>query len=162
MHDTRRIDDHQLPEDCGLRRKRGSVFQYVLERQIVVPRNCDPVCKGPHLLANLLLPVLFDGGSADHHCHIFGFRQYPQDILEGSEIVDRDRNNGVIRGKNGIPNSALVHHRKHHGSRGKELLPMPLDKGGRRRADAHNQVERPLGKEGTEVFDERAFRVFIA
>ena len=39
---------------------------------------------------------------------------------------------------------------------------MPLDKGSRRRADAHNQVELPFGEKGMEVFDEWAFRVFIA
>jgi hypothetical protein len=162
MHHTRRIDDHQLPEDCGTRWKRGSMLQYVQKWQIIIPRNCNPMCERPHLIADLVAPVFFDGGSPDNNCHIPGVRQHPQDILEGRKIVDRDRNYGVIRGKNGILNSTLIHYRKHHRSCGKELLPMPLDKGGRRRADAHNQVERPFGKEDTEVLDEWALRVFIA
>ena len=38
---------------------------------------------------------------------------------------------------------------------------MPLHEGGRGRADAHNQVERVFGKQGTQILDERSFSVFI-
>ena len=93
---------------------------------------------------------------------MFGVRQYLQDILDRTQIVDSDRDNGVIGGEIGILNATLVHCREHHGGGGKELLPVPLDKAGRRRADAHNQVERSLGIEGTEILDERSLWIFIA
>ena len=117
---------------------------------------------GSNFLGDLFLPELFNGRSTDHHRHIFGIRQHPQDILKGSKIVDPDRNNGVIGRERGKLNSALVHGREHHRGIGKELLPVPLDEGGRRRADAHNQVERMFGKKRTQILDERSFRVFIA
>ena len=40
-------------------------------------------------------------------------------------------------------------------------MPMPLHEGGRRRANAHNQVERMFGKQCTEILNERSFRVLI-
>src|SRR5262249_28106263 len=83
-------------------------------------------------------------------------------MLDGGTIVDRDRDDCVVWGKVGILASALIHCREHHGRGGKEVLSVPLDKGGRGRADADNQVERSFGKEGAEVFDERTFRVLIA
>ena len=41
-----------------------------------------------------------------------GVRQHLQDVLDGSTIVDRDRDDGVIFGKNGILNTSLVNDRK--------------------------------------------------
>ncbi len=73
-----------------------------------------------------------------------------------------DRDNSVIRGKNGILNATLFHRREHHGRGGKELLSIALDKGDRGRAEAHNQVDRAFGMESTEIFDERSLRIFIA
>ena len=64
--------------------------------------------------------------------------------------------------RSGILNATLFHRREHHGGVGKELLPVPLDKGGRGRADADDQVERLFGKERTQILDERSLRVFIA
>jgi hypothetical protein len=61
-----------------------------------------------------------------------------QDILDRTQIVDSDRNNGVIGGEIGILNATLVHCREHHRGGGKELWPVPLNKAGRGRADAHN------------------------
>ena len=98
--------------------------------------------KGFTSLAISSPPELFNGRSADHHCHMFGVRQYLQDILDRSQIVDSDRDNGVIGGEIGILNATLVHCREHHWGGGKELLPVPLNKAGRGRADAHDQVER--------------------
>ena len=109
VRETRRVDHHQLPEDRRSRRKRSGVFQYILEGQIVVPCKSNPVCQGLHLVADFLLPILFNGRITDHHCYIFGVRQSPEDVLEGRKIVDRDRDNGVTLGKNGIPNATLVH-----------------------------------------------------
>ena len=57
----------------------------------------------------------------------------------------RDRDDGVIRSQIGILNATLLHGREHHGSVGKELLPVALDKGDCGRAEAHNQVERAFG-----------------
>jgi hypothetical protein len=75
----------------------------------------------------------------------------------------RERDNGVIRSKNGILNATLFRCREHHGGGDKELLPVALDKGDRRRADGHNQVERAFGMEGTEILDDEwSVRVFIA
>src|SRR5262245_2087210 len=37
VHNTCRINVHQVPEDCGLRWKRGGVFQYFFKRKITVP-----------------------------------------------------------------------------------------------------------------------------
>jgi hypothetical protein len=37
-----------------------------------------------------------------------------------------------------------------------------LDKGDSGRAEAHNQVERAFGMQGTEILDEWSLRVFIA
>ena len=52
-----------------------------------------------------------------------------------------DGNDGVIRSKVGILNSSLFHRRKHHGGRGKELLPVTMNKGDCGSAEAYNQVE---------------------
>ena len=84
VHDTRRIDRHQLPEDGRVRWKGGGVFEYVFERQIIVPGKRNPVFQGLHLLGYLLPPELFNGRSADHHRHMFGVRQHAQDILDGA------------------------------------------------------------------------------
>ena len=73
-----------------------------------------------------------------------------------------DRNYGVIRSQNRKLNSALVHGGKYHRRCRKELLPVPLDKGGRRRADANNQIRWSLGKERAQIFDKCGFRIFIA
>ena len=43
VHNTRRIDRHQLPENGRVRWKGGGVFEYVFERQSIVPSKCNPV-----------------------------------------------------------------------------------------------------------------------
>ena len=73
-----------------------------------------------------------------------------------------DRDDGVIRSQIGILNATLLHRREHHGRVGEELLPVALDKGDSGRAEAHNQVERAYGMQGTEILDEWSLRVFIA
>ena len=42
------------------------------------------------------------------------------------------------------------------------MLPVPLDKAGRGRADAHNQVGLTFRMESTKVLGEWNFRVFVA
>src|SRR5215510_4985536 len=161
VHNASRIDDHQLPEDRGPRRQCGGSLQYVVERQIVGPGKFNAVCEGLRLSAYLFQPEFFNGRGTDHYRYIFCVRQYAQDILDGGKIVDPNRDNRVIRGKNGITNPTLFDRGKHHGRSGKELLPMPLNKGSRGRSDAHNQVQRPLGMESAQVLNERDLRIFI-
>ena len=71
VHDTGRIDDHQLPEDRGMRRQRRGLFQNVVERQIIGPRKCDAVGKRRYFPADFLLPKLFNGRGADDHHDMF-------------------------------------------------------------------------------------------
>jgi hypothetical protein len=61
-----------------------------------------------------------------------------------SKIVDPHCDDRIIGRESGIGNATLLDGGKHHGSVGKETLPMALDKGGGRRADADDQVERVL------------------
>ena len=160
VHDARRIDRHQLPEDCRVRWEGSRALEYVFERQIIVPCKCNSVFQGLYLPGYLLPPKLFDGRSSDHHRHILGVRQHSQDILDGAKIVDSDRHNGVVGGESGIFNATLVHCREHHGGAGKEILTVSLNKRRRRRADAHNQVGRLFAIEGTEIRDERRLQKF--
>jgi hypothetical protein len=51
MHDTRRINVHQMPEDRGLRWKRSRVFQYLFKRKLIVPSECNA------LVMSLALPA---------------------------------------------------------------------------------------------------------
>ena len=88
--------------------------------------------------------------------------QYTQDVLDGRRIVDGNRHDGIVFGKNGILNPALVYHREQHGCCGEELFAMPLDKRGRRRADADDQIKWPVGEDRIEILDERAFGIFVA
>ena len=64
------------------------------------------------------------------------------------------RDDRVVLGQVRINEPPPLHRRKHHGGCGKELSPVTLDESGRRRADAHDEVERVLGEEGLEVVDE--------
>ena len=43
VHDTRRINVHQMPEDRGLWWKRSRVFQYVFKRKFIVPYECKAI-----------------------------------------------------------------------------------------------------------------------
>ena len=91
-------------------------------------------------------PKFFYWRSTDHHCHSFGVRQHSYYVFDRTKIADRGGHNGVIVGKRGILHPTLFHHGQQHWSGREELLPMPLDKVGRRCADAHNQLRRVIGK----------------
>jgi len=69
------------------------------------------------------------------------------------------RDDRVVLGQVRIDESPPLHRRQHHGGCGKELLPVTLNESGRRRADAHDEVERVLGEEGLKVLDEWLFGV---
>ena len=115
--------------------------------------------------------TILDGIGSTELLHIFitnrvgdavSLRQYSQDILEHSREAMCDRDDGVIRSQFGILNATLLHGREHHGRVGEELVPVALDKGDSGRAEAHNQVERACGMQGTKILDEWSVRVFIA
>ena len=72
------------------------------------------------------------------------------------------RDDGVIFRETGTLNSTLLHCCEHHRSCGKELLPAPLQKVCRGRADAHDQVKWVFGIQGTEILDKRILWVLIA
>src|SRR5215472_8457219 len=157
MHDTRRINVHQMPEDRGLRWKRSRVFQYLFKRKLIVPCECNAICEAPRLPADFLQPKFLVGRITVHHCHGLGVGQHPQDVLENCGEAMRERDNRVICGKSGIANAALFHRREDHWGGGKEVLPMALDKGDRGRAHAHDQVERAIGMEGMQILNECSF-----
>ena len=92
----------------------------------------------------------------------FVSRQHLQDVLDGGKIIYSDRNNGVILGECGELNATFIHRREHHRGVGKELWSVTLDKGGRRRTDAYNEVRLLFSEERAEIRDERNLRVFIA
>ena len=58
--------------------------------------------------------------------------------------------------------STLIYRHEHHRGAGKKSLPVPLHKVCRGRADAHDQVKRVFGKQGTEILDKWTLRVLIA
>ena len=162
VHDAGRIDDHQFPEDRSVRRQGRGVFQNLLERKFVCPGKRDTIGQRFYLPADFFLPELLNGRSTDDHHYLFSVRQHLQDVLDGIEIIDADRNHGIVWREHGELHAPLVHRRKHHGGAGKQILPMPLHERGRRRADAYDQVERFLGMEGAKVLDKRRLGVFIA
>src|SRR3954454_23157932 len=92
----------------------------------------------------------------------FGVRQYPQNILDGTKKIEKDRDRRIFVGKSGIPYVTIVRSRQNHGRRGKEFVPVPLDKAGRGSADTHNQIGPLVGIDGTKIVDECAFRICVA
>ena len=54
LRKTCRINRHQVPEDRRVRRQRGRLFQYVLKRQIIEPRERHPLLKRFELSTYLL------------------------------------------------------------------------------------------------------------
>ena len=119
MHNTRRINVHQMPEDRGLRWKRGRVFQYVFKRKLIVPGERNAIYETPRLPTDFLQPKFLDGRIAVHHGYGLGVRQYAQNVLKNCRKAVRDRDNGVICGKSGILNATLFHCREHHWGGGK-------------------------------------------
>jgi hypothetical protein len=84
-----------------------------------------------------------------------------QDVLEGPEVIDADRNDGIARGEQRRLHAALLHRGKHHRRAGKKVRTMALHEGGCGRADADDEVERAFGMERAKVFDERRL-IFVA
>src|SRR5262249_27027523 len=99
--------------------------------------------------------------SADHHDHILSVGQHLQDVLDGFKVVYSYRDNGVVLGKPGELNATFVHCRQHHRGGGKELWPVMLNEGGRRRTDAYNDVGRLCGQERPEIRYEGNVSVLI-
>src|SRR6516164_6242077 len=96
MRETCRINRHQVPEDRRVRRQRGRLFQYVLERQIIEPRERHPLLKRFELSTHLLQPELFVWGIANHHGHVFRVRQEAQDIVDDARKIVCEWDDGVI------------------------------------------------------------------
>ena len=138
------------------------MFEQITNDKLLVHVNETRFVRGFTALPIFLHPKLFNGRSADHHRHIFCVRQHPQDVLDGCKIIYSDRDNGVILGECGELNATFVHRREHHGGVGKELWSVTLDKDGRRRTDAYNEVRLLFSEERAEIGDERNLRVFIA
>ena len=150
-----------MPVDRGMRRQSTGVFQYFRERPVIVPNERNSIGKRRELSAHFSRPELFIGRLSDHHGYRFGVGQYAQDILDDGRKIVRDRNDGIIVRETGRLNSTLLHGGKHHGSRGKELLPAPLHEGCRGSTEAHNQIGRAPDEQSPEVFDKRALRILI-
>src|SRR4051812_9733727 len=82
MGDTCRVDRHQAPEQDCVRRKHCRPFQYLLERQIGEPDECDPVLKGLCFPLDFLKPEFFQGARHRSRRQSSAYRAAPEECWQ--------------------------------------------------------------------------------
>src|SRR6516165_8686772 len=99
IHRTRRINDHCVPKDRGVWWKTGGLFQYVLEREIVIPSDVNPIFQRPQVFLNFVAPKQFIGRMAIHNSHGLCVWRYLQKALEEKAEVEGERDHSLVRRK---------------------------------------------------------------
>src|SRR6516162_10802112 len=99
IHRTRRINDHCVPKDRGVWWKTGGLFQYVLEREIVVPSDVNPIFQRPQVFLNFVAPKQFIGRMAIYYSHGLCVWRYLQKAFEESAEVEGDCEHNIVQRK---------------------------------------------------------------
>lgn len=134
-------------------RKLFDLLADLIERKFVQPRKINAIRELLEFSSPLCNQISFKRGIAMDDSHVGGFWQYLQDIVHDSDVVERERNDSVVRKQSGEIDVTSFDRRDQQRGGGQMLRSMPLNKARRRTTQRYNEIERSAGKKHAQIFD---------